>query len=85
MKVSITISRIYCNASLRNFFFRTQAENTFEELCERANDLNELFNEIDDLFDDLDEFEEMLYNDDLSEIIDYIGEEYFEDEEDNEE
>lgn len=43
MKVDIIISDIYDNASLRNFFFRTQAENTFEELCERANDLNELF------------------------------------------
>lgn len=78
MKAEITISQIYHNASLRNFFFRTQAENTFDELCERANDLRELFDVIEDLFDDLDDFEEMMYDDSLDEIISYIGEEYFE-------
>lgn len=78
MKAEITISQIYHNASLRNFFFRTQAEKTFEELCERTNDLRELFDVIEDLFDDLDDFEEMLYNDSIDEIIDYIGSEYFE-------
>lgn len=78
MKVDIIISEIYDNASLRNFFFRTQAENTFEELCELANDLNELFSVIDEQFEDLDDFEEMLYNDSIDEIIGYIGKEYFE-------
>ena len=78
MKAEISIMQVYDNASLRNFFFRTQAENTFDELCERANDLNELFSVIDEQFEDLDDFEEMLYNDSIDEIIGYIGEEYFE-------
>lgn len=77
MTANITISQIYYNASLANFFMRTQAQNTFEELCERAVNLEALFDAIEDNYTDLDEFEETLYNDTTEEIIDYIGEEYF--------
>lgn len=80
MKANVSISQIYYNASLSDFFFRTQAETTFNELCNRAKDLNDLFNVIEDNFEDLDDFEEVLYNDTIPEIIEYLGSYLFEDE-----
>ena len=67
-----------------NFFFRTQAENTFNELiekCEESND--EIFNAIENYSDDLDTIEEMFYNDDIDEIATELGLTIEEEEEEN--
>lgn len=81
MNANITISQVYHNSSLMSFFFRSQAEETFNELCDKANDLYELFDRIEDLFNDLDEFEEFLYDESLDYIFEYIGKEFFDIEE----
>lgn len=80
MKANVSISQIYYNASLSDFFFRTQAETTFNELCNRAKDLDDLFDAIENTYDDLDDFEEVLYNDTTPEIIEYLGSYLFEEE-----
>ena len=74
MKAELTIKQLYYNASLMNFFFRNQAENTLNELiekCEESND--EIFNAIENYSDDLDEIEEMMYNDSISEIAEALN------------
>ena len=74
MKAEITISQVYNNVSLLNFFFRTQAANTFNELfekCESSDDA--IFEAIENYSDDLDEVEEMFYNDSLEEICEALG------------
>lgn len=80
MKANVSISQIYYNASLSGFFFRTQAETTFNGLCNRAKDLNDLFDAIENTYDDLDDFEEVLYNNTTPEIIEYLGSYLFEEE-----
>ena len=84
MKAELTIKQLYYNASLMNFFFRTQAENTFNELiekCEESND--EIFEAIENYSDDLDEIEEMMYNDSIEEIATELGLTIEEEEEEN--
>ena len=74
MKAELTIKQLYYNSSIMNFFFRTQAENTFNELiekCEESND--EIFNAIENYSDYLDEVEEMFYNDSIEEIANELG------------
>ena len=74
MKADLTIKQLYYNSSIMNFFFRTQAENTFNELiekCEESND--EIFNAIENYSDDLDDIEEMFYNDSIEEISEALG------------
>ena len=85
MKAEITISQVYNNVSLLNFFFRTQSSNTFNELfekCESSDDA--IFEAIENYSDDLDEIEEMFYNDSLNEICDALGLELPEEEEEEE-
>ena len=86
MNAELTIKQLYYNASIMNFFFRTQAENTFNELmekCEESND--EIFNAIENYSDDLDTIEEMFYNDDIDEIATELGLTIEEEEEDEDE
>jgi hypothetical protein len=86
MKAEISISQVYYNASLLNFFFRTQAENTFNELFESVEEENEdVFNAIEGYSDDLDEIEEMFYNDSIDEIISNLRLTAIEEEEEEEE
>jgi len=69
MKAEISISQVYCNASLLNFFFRTQSENTFNELFESVEEENnQVFEAIENYCDDLDEVEELFYNESISEL-----------------
>ena len=85
MKAEITIKRLYYNASIMNFFFRTQSENTFNELIEKCTESNdEIFNAIENYSDDLDIIEEMLYNDDVEEIATELGLTIAEEEEEEE-
>ena len=74
MKAELTIKQLYYNASIMNFFFRTQTENTFNELIEKCTESNdEIFNAIENYSDDLDTIEEMLYNDSIEEIATELG------------
>ena len=74
MKAELTIKQLYYNASIMNFFFRTQAENTFNELIEKCTESNDkIFNAIENYSDDLDEVEEMFYNDSIEEIAEALG------------
>ena len=86
MKAELTIKQLYYNSSIMNFFFRTQAENTFNELiekCEESND--EIFNAIENYSDDLDDVEELFYNDSIEEIATELGLTIEEEEEEEEE
>lgn len=86
MKAEVTISNIYWNKGLSNFFFREQAYNTLEELVRRStmngqDTLAALDNATDDM--DIDDVEETFY----SESVEYCAEEFgieLEDEEDEE-
>ena len=74
MKAEITIKQLYFNSSILNFFFRTQAENTFNELFEKvAESTEQVFEAIENYSDDLDEVEEMFYNDTIEEICGTLG------------
>ena len=74
MKAELTIKQLYYNSSIMNFFFRTQSENTFNELIEKCTESNdEIFNAIENYSDDLDEVEEMFYNDSIEEIAEALG------------
>ena len=86
MKVELTIKQLYYNASIMNFFFRTQAENTFNELVEKCDESNdEIFNAIENYSDDLDTIEELMYNDSIEEIATELGLTILEEEEEEEE
>lgn len=86
MKAEVTISNIYWNKGLSNFFFREQAYTTLEELVTRStmsgqDTLDALDEATDDM--DIDDVEEMFY----SESVEYCAEEFgieLEDEEDEE-
>lgn len=75
MKAEVTISNIYWNKSLSNFFFRDQALSTLEELVNRStmnqrNTLDALDDATEDM--DIDEVEETFY----SESVEYCAEEF---------
>ena len=84
MKAELTIKQLYYNASIMNFFFRTQSENTFNELIEKCTESNdEIFNSIENYSDDLDDVEELFYNDSIEEIATELGLTILEEEEEN--
>ena len=75
MKAEVTISNIYWNNSLSDFFFRDQAYNTLEELVKRSamsgqDTLDALDNATEDM--DIDDVEETFY----SESVEYCAEEF---------
>lgn len=85
MKAELTIKQLYYNSSIMNFFFRTQSENTFNELIEKCTESNdEIFNAIENYSDDLDEVEEMFYNDSIEEIAEALALTISEEEEEEE-
>ena len=74
MKANVNFSQVYYNSSLMSFFFRTQAENTLDELLEKCTESNdEIFNAIENYSDDLDDVEELFYNESLEEIAEELG------------
>jgi len=74
MNAQITISNLYYNHSLLNFFFRTQSQNDFNKLFESVEEhKQEVFQAIENYSDDLDEVEEMFYNDSIAEICEQLG------------
>lgn len=86
MKAEVTISNIYWNKGLSDFFFRKQAYKRLEKLVERStmsgqDTLDALDDATEDM--DIDDVEETFY----SESVEYCAEEFgieLEDEEDEE-
>lgn len=86
MKAEVTISNIYWNKGLSNFFFREQAYKTLEELVRRStmngqDTLDALEDATEDM--DIDVVEEKFY----SESVEYCADEFgieLEEEEDEE-
>lgn len=77
MKAEITFNELYWNHSLMDFFFRTQSENTLNELLDRAKDRKDAVEKINDNaewdYDDLDEFEEDFYSCTVEELAEKFG------------
>ena len=81
---SLTVRALYYNSSIRNFFLRTQAENTFNELFEKVEETaDEVINAMEDYDDDLDTIEEMLYSDSIEELAEAFGLTLLKDENEN--
>ena len=75
MKAEVTISNIYWNKGLKNFFFRDQAYSTLEELVSRSTmNGQDTLDALDDATDgmDIDDVEEMFY----SESVEYCADEF---------
>ena len=75
MKAEVTISNIYWNKGLSNFFFRDQAYETLEELIKRSTmSGTDTLDAIDEATDDMDidDVEETFY----SESVEYCAEEF---------
>lgn len=75
MTANVTISNLYWNNSLADFFFRTQANYTLNELVERSFmgsqlTLKALDEQTEDA--DLDDIEEMFYSDSVEEIANHF-------------
>lgn len=84
MKAQLSISNLYYNKSLLNFFFRTQSEEEFNNFFNRvAEETEDVFNAIENYSDDLYDIEEMFYNDSIEEIISNLGLTAIEEEEEN--
>lgn len=87
MKADICIKQLYYNPSCWDFFFREQSQEMFKKICYAAYNVDEMLLYVDesDKFCDIDDFEEYLHDYTFDEIIDYIGKEFFDIEEENEE
>lgn len=77
MKAEITFNELYWNHSLMGFYFRTQSENTLNELLDRAKDRKDAVEKINDNaewdYDDLDELEEDFYSCTVEELAEKFG------------
>lgn len=88
MKAEVTISNIYWNKGLSNFFFRDQAYETLEELINRStmsgpDTLDALDEATDDM--DIDDVEETFYSESVEYCAEEFGIELEEEEEEDEE
>lgn len=89
MVANVTISNIYWNNSLRNFFWRTQSMDTLEELMRRStmdenNDILQLLDKQTDE-EDIDDVEEDFYSLSVEELAENYGIELVEDDEEDDE
>lgn len=74
MKAEITLNQLWMNPSVRGFFFRNQSEKTFNNLINSVvESLDEVFNQMEEYTESLDDLEELLYNEDIDELIDLFG------------
>lgn len=74
MKTELTMSQVYWNKSLMDFFFRQQAEDTFDELCKSVVEhIDIVCDTIDEFFESLDECEETFYSESVDDIIEMLG------------
>lgn len=89
MKAEITINQLYWNPSLMNFFFRTQAKNTLNELLDKATDRQNALDSIEGYAEstdtDVDSLEEMFYEMTVEELAAEICIELDEEEEEEDE
>ena len=75
----ITLSNIWWNGGLRGYFFRSQAEETLEELVDAVNGRNskaafdELEERIEDTYSYLDDFEEDCYRESVETLLENLG------------
>lgn len=75
MKAEVTISNIYWNNGLSNFFFREQAYTTLEDLVNRSSIvIQDTLDALDDATEDMDidDVEETFY----SESVEYCAKEF---------
>lgn len=83
MIANVTISNLYWNKSLMSFFFRSQSQNTLEEVLEKTT-LNpqSAIDALDEYFEesDIDDVEETFYSESAEFILDMVGMPYEEDE-----
>lgn len=87
MKADLTITNIYWNKGLSNFFFRDQALKTLDEFIHKAKiGAEDALNSLDEITEnmDIDEVEESFYSMSLSELEDEFFIELEEDEESEE-
>ena len=71
---SLTVRALYYDHSIMNFFFRGQAENTFEELFNKVEEsVDEVIDAMEAYDNDLDTIEEMLYNDSIEDLAEAFG------------
>lgn len=86
MKAEITMSQLWWNPSVMEFFMRNQAQDTLEELINKYVDEDKecILDKIEDYAEasgyDLDDLEVMFYNDTVEEIIEELGLPTYEDE-----
>lgn len=89
MTADITFSNLYWNESLRGFFFRSQSEDTFNEVTQRVvnspSSEKEVGEFLESQFDTVDEMEEYFYEQDAENILDEMREYGIEVEDDEEE
>ena len=88
MEAEVTISNIYWNKGLSDFFFREQALSTLEELVSHSTmSGQDTLDALDDATDgmDIDDVEEMFYSESVEYCADEFGIELNEQEEDEEE
>lgn len=78
MNAEITFSNLYWNDSLRDFFFRKQAEDTFNDVMQLFVNSPETERMVGEFFEtqfsDVDEMEDYLYNTPDDEIIEEMKE-----------
>lgn len=74
MKAKVTMSLIWFNKGLRDFFFREQAYNTLEELVTKSVYGYQTIEKLNDATEDMDidDVEEMFY----SESVEYCADEF---------
>lgn len=88
MTTNLTITQLFQNPSLWNYFFRKQSQDELINLIESSSDKLGLLNALDDYSSDidLDEIEEMFYDLDKEELINEMDlSAYFDDDEEEEE
>ena len=74
MKAHKSFSQLKANPSIMEFFFRKQAIATLEELLDSVQENSEdVFTSMEAYSDDLDEIEDVLYNEDIEDIIEIFG------------
>lgn len=88
MKAEITFHQLYWNKSLLNFFFRTQAEETMEELVHKAKDWQNAVESIEAYCDaneiTVDDLEEIFYGELVEDIAEMFGIELDQEEDEDE-
>lgn len=87
MKVEIRINQIFEDGALSSFLMRKQSRKKLDELVSYAKDWRAVLDVLEYKYDEFEELEEDLYSMGIGALMDVIGEEYFniDDEEDDEE